>query len=163
MDASDNCIICFNTCVLKRKDIEPYKCTCIYYIHRTCYQKWKLTGTQRLCVLCQVSDIPRTYIAPLEDLRRPVNILDRNFIQEQYLIEQQIYEERHRNRRIGCQIYVLKICSICIFVFVVFKILLTKYNHDTSTSWQLPQASSLGQASLEPVQAHGLHPLPLLH
>ena len=52
----DNCLICLSSTKTKRVDIIPYLCHCKYSIHKKCYIQWKMTGTQRICLLCDVKD-----------------------------------------------------------------------------------------------------------
>lgn len=54
---SDNCLICYSLTKTRRLDIQPYVCDCKYYIHKKCYNRWKMTGTQRVCVICNAIDI----------------------------------------------------------------------------------------------------------
>ena len=56
--SSQECPICFRKATLVRSQIKNYECTCDYYIHRTCYERWKSeTGTDRLCLICDVREV----------------------------------------------------------------------------------------------------------
>lgn len=59
---SNDCLICFQPCQKKRSNIENHKCQCNYYIHKGCYAKWKRTGTDRLCLICQIVEERDHYI-----------------------------------------------------------------------------------------------------
>ena len=50
----DDCLICFRRTPIYRKDIKPYECTCNYPVHRVCFEKWRATGTRRLCIICHI-------------------------------------------------------------------------------------------------------------
>lgn len=56
--SSSECLICYNQTKSQRRNIIPYVCKCNYYIHKTCYIKWKKTGTDRLCIICHVCELP---------------------------------------------------------------------------------------------------------
>ena len=50
------CLICLHKTPIYRRDIELYMCTCNYPIHRICFEKWRATGTSRLCLICQIEE-----------------------------------------------------------------------------------------------------------
>jgi len=53
-DPVDDCLICFRKTQIYRKHIKPYDCTCNYPVHRACFEKWRATGTRKLCLFCQL-------------------------------------------------------------------------------------------------------------
>lgn len=48
------CLVCFNACKTTRKDIDPCFCGCTYFLHKKCYLNWKKTGTERVCLICDI-------------------------------------------------------------------------------------------------------------
>ena len=58
------CLICYTTTSMMRKDIIPYMCECKYHIHKSCYNRWRNTGTLRLCIICQVH-LPPVNLQPV--------------------------------------------------------------------------------------------------
>ncbi len=54
--SSQECPICFRKATLVRSQIKNYECTCDYYVHRSCYERWR-TGTDRLCLICDVREV----------------------------------------------------------------------------------------------------------
>lgn len=117
---TNNCIICFRSCIIHRKNIQPYDCSCNYYIHKTCYTKWKQTGTLRLCVMCQVMESESDEDSDIE------NIFDEAFIRNQYIIEREIrdmqyyeeYQQRWENTR---KKIALTIAFLLLFyIFLIF-------------------------------------------
>ena len=55
--SSQECPICFRKATLVRSQIENYECACDYYLHRSCYERWRGTGTDRLCLICDVREV----------------------------------------------------------------------------------------------------------
>ncbi len=56
--SSQECPICFCKATLVRSKLDNYECTCDYYVHRTCYERWRSeTGTDRLCLICDVREV----------------------------------------------------------------------------------------------------------
>jgi len=56
--SSEECPICFRKATLVRSQIENYECACDYYVHRSCYERWREgTGTDRLCLICDVREV----------------------------------------------------------------------------------------------------------
>ena len=56
--SSQECPICFRKATLVRSQIENYECACDYYLHRSCYERWRTeTGTDRLCLICDAREV----------------------------------------------------------------------------------------------------------
>lgn len=61
--SSHDCLICLSYAKKRRSQIDNYYCECDYYIHQSCYDRWRETsGTDRLCIICDVHERPQIQI-----------------------------------------------------------------------------------------------------
>ena len=84
-------------------------CSCNYPIHRVCFARWKETGTQRLCLICQVEDGPLPIV---EYVERPLVI-------EQMVI---VHNRRWFHRCCDSVYMMVMVIAFLIWHFYVFHI-----------------------------------------
>jgi hypothetical protein len=71
--SSQECPICFCKATLVRSKLDNYECTCDYYVHRTCYERWRAeTGTDRLCLICDVREVRHEVARDEEGAEEPL-------------------------------------------------------------------------------------------
>ena len=103
--SSQECPICFRKATLVRSQIENYECACDYYLHRSCYERWRTeTGTDRLCLICDAREV-RGEVGREED---NADIEMQAIIQygaEAVVQQDEMIDRRFRNRccRIVCE------------------------------------------------------------
>lgn len=56
MSETNECLICFAHSNTLRSNIEPYACLCKYPVHEKCYNIWKKHGTERMCLICRITE-----------------------------------------------------------------------------------------------------------
>ena len=101
---SHDCLICLTYAKKRRSQIDNYGCECDYYIHRSCYERWRETSrTDRLCVICDIRERP------------PIDIIQYNprAIHLQNIDIQEDNNVRHVGR---CR----EVCEECVLLSLVF-------------------------------------------
>lgn len=108
--SSKECLICYVDSETKRSELANYICKCDYFIHVECYDKWKQTGTARLCIICDVEEI----------IVNNTHILDPRV----YMHRQMQEEYDHRMRMTRCRRFYREVCIwIYIIVFIIVYII----------------------------------------
>lgn len=97
---SHDCLICLRYAKKRRSQIDNYGCECDYYIHQSCYDRWKVSsGTDRLCIICDARNIP-----PVEIIQYGAEVAHLDHIE-------QGLQPRGRCTRM---------CEECILIWLVF-------------------------------------------
>ena len=104
---SHDCLICLRYAKKRRSQIDNYGCECDYYIHQSCYDRWRVSSrTDRLCIICDARNIP-----PVEIIQYGAEVARLDHIEQ---------EEQPQGR---CA----RMCEECILIFLAFVFILMHF------------------------------------